>query len=161
MYGQNQLGEEYIVWSDDIISIDIGNGSYDSTQEEYIDWDQDGVRDVAESYIDENSNGSYNKAYSPYNSNSTSRKKEVGSADDYSFADELKEIIANFGVEYWYTDNFVVRGGYIYDKEGNIMNPTFGAGIKFDRYGFDFGYTAGKKDHARANTMFFSMTMDL
>ena len=47
------------------------------------------------------------------------------------------------------------------DREGNIMNPTFGAGIRFDKYGFDFGYTAGKKDHARANTMFFSMSMDL
>ena len=162
IYGQDlETGEEYVVWSDDIISIDIGDNFYNSDEEDHVDWDGDEVRDGAESYIDENGNGSYNKAYSPYNSNSTSRKKEVGSANDYSFEDELKEIIANFGLEYWYTDNFVVRGGYIYDKEGNIMNPTFGAGIKFDRYGFDFGYTAGKKDHARANTMFFSMTMDL
>ena len=64
-------------------------------------------------------------------------------------------------MEYWYTDNFAIRLGYIYDKEGNIMNPTFGAGIRFGQYGFDFGYTAGAQDHARANTMFFSISMGL
>ena len=70
-------------------------------------------------------------------------------------------IVANFGVEYWYTDSFVLRAGYIYDQEGKIMNPTFGAGIRFGQYGFDFGYTAGDQDHARANTMFFSVSMEL
>ena len=81
---------------------------------------------------------------------------EMGKYPGYKFEDELKELIANFGLEYWYTDNFAIRLGYIYDKEGNIMNPTFGAGIRFDRYGFDFGYTAGdKKKDARSNTLFF------
>ena len=41
------------------------------------------------------------------------------------------------------------------------MNPTFGAGIRFDKYGFDFGYTAGPQQHARANTMFFSVNIKL
>ena len=93
--------------------------------------------------------------------NNQNCKKEVGSKDDYSFSDELKELIANFGLEYWYTDNFVLRAGYIHDREGKIMNPTFGAGIKFGQYAFDFGYTAGDEGHARANTMFFSISMDL
>ena len=135
-----------------------GDGFRDLCED--IDTNGDGEWDGAEDYVDVNGNGSYNRAYSPYGGNE-SHQKEVGSADDYSFSDELKELIANFGLEYWYTDNFVLRAGYIYDREGNIMNPTFGAGIRFDKYGFDFGYTAGKKDHARANTMFFSMSMDL
>ena len=105
-----------------------------------------------------NGNGTFDTGYSATNDNGT---KEVGSGEDYTFADELKELIANFGLEYWYTDSFVLRAGYIYDKEGKIMNPTFGAGIRFGQYGFDFGYTAGDQDHARANTMFFSVSMEL
>ena len=49
----------------------------------------------------------------------------------------------------------------IYDIEGDISNPTFGAGIRLLQYGFDFGYTAGDQGHARANTMFFSVNMEL
>ena len=41
------------------------------------------------------------------------------------------------------------------------MNPTFGAGIRFGQYAFDFGYTAGDEGQARANTMFYSISMDL
>ena len=39
--------------------------------------------------------------------------------------------------------------------------PTFGAGIRFAQYGFDFGYTAGEQGHPRANTMFFSVNINL
>ena len=86
---------------------------------------------------------------------------EKGSGDNRSFTTELEEMVYNFGAEYWYTDNFVIRGGYIYDKEGKIKNPTFGAGIRFAQYGFDFGYTAGEQGHPRANTMFFSVNINL
>ena len=124
-----------------------------------IDWDNDGNHDSGETWDqDLNGNGTFDTGYSATNDNGT---KEVGSGEDYTFADELKELIANFGLEYWYTDSFVLRAGYIYDKEGKIMNPTFGAGIRFGQYGFDFGYTAGDQDHARANTMFFSVSMEL
>ena len=77
------------------------------------------------------------------------------------FTDEFKNMIYNFGLEYWYTDNFVLRAGYIYDDEGKVINPTFGAGIRLLQYGFDFGYTAGEQGHPRANTMFFSINMTL
>ena len=87
--------------------------------------------------------------------------REKGSGDDRSFSTELEEMVYNMGAEYWYTDNFVLRGGYIYDQEGKITNPTFGAGIRFAQYGFDFGYTAGEQGHPRANTMFFSVNIAL
>ena len=87
--------------------------------------------------------------------------KEKGSGKDRKFSDEFKEMIYNFGFEWWYTDNFAMRLGYIYDEEGDIKNPTFGAGVHFNRYGFDFGYTAGDKGHPRANTMFFSLSLGI
>ncbi len=86
---------------------------------------------------------------------------ELGSGDNRSFTDEFKNMIYNVGLEYWYTDNFVLRAGYIYDDEGKVINPTFGAGIRLVQYGFDFGYTAGETGHPRANTMFFSINIKL
>ena len=70
-------------------------------------------------------------------------------------------MIYNLGIEYWYSNIFVVRAGYIYDKAGDVKNPTFGAGIRYMKYGFDFGYTAGEQTDTRANTMFFSINMEL
>ena len=85
--------------------------------------------------------------------------KEKGNADDRKLQTEFQEMVYNLGVEYWYSKYFAIRSGYIYDYEGKIMVPTFGAGIRFGGYGFDFGYTAGEDDHPRANTMFFSINM--
>ena len=86
---------------------------------------------------------------------------EYGTGDDRNFSNELQEVILNTGFEFWYTENFVLRCGYIYDKEGDIKNPTFGAGIRFEGYGFDFGYTAGDKNHPRSNSLFFSVSAEL
>ena len=87
--------------------------------------------------------------------------KEVGSGDERSIKNEFIENVYNLGLEYWYTDNFALRAGFIYDEEGSIKVPTLGAGIRFGGYGFDFGYTAGEEGHPRANTMFFSINMEL
>jgi len=87
--------------------------------------------------------------------------EEKGTGEQRKFTDEFKEMIYNFGFEWWYTEHFAMRLGYIYDEEGKIKNPTFGAGIRFNKYGFDFGYTSGDKDHPRANTMFYSLTLGL
>ena len=88
-------------------------------------------------------------------------KIEKGSGENRSFTQELEEMVYNVGMEYWYTDAFALRAGYIYDFEGKIFNPTFGAGIRLLQYGFDFGYTAGEQGHPRANTMFFSVNIKL
>jgi len=108
---------------------------------------------------------SYNQEYSfkddQYGVFNPFGNKEKGTGEDRKFSDEFKEMIYNFGFEWWYTDNFAMRLGYIYDEEGDIKNPTFGAGVHFDRYGFDFGYTAGDKGHPRANTMFFSLSLGI
>ena len=86
---------------------------------------------------------------------------EKGSGESRKFKAELQEMIYNLGVEYWYSNIFVLRAGYIYDYEGKISNPTFGAGLRFAQYGFDFGYTAGEQGHPRSNTMFFSINIGI
>ncbi|MEE2859123.1 MAG: PorV/PorQ family protein [Candidatus Neomarinimicrobiota bacterium] len=104
----------------------------------------------------EDDNGKYGNE-----NESGNAKIEKGTGNKRKFTDEFKNMIYNFGLEYWYTDNFVLRAGYIYDDEGKVINPTFGAGIRLLQYGFDFGYTAGEQGHPRANTMFFSINMTL
>ena len=86
-------------------------------------------------------------------------QKEVGSSDDRSLSNELDKLVHNFGLEYWYSTYFALRSGYYYDKTGKISNPTFGIGLRFSNYGFDFGYTSGKPGHPLTNTMRFSMNM--
>jgi len=49
---------------------------------------------------------------------------------------------------------------HLYDKIGKINNPTFGVGLRFAGYGFDFGYTSGKPGHPLANTMRFSLNIE-
>ena len=87
-------------------------------------------------------------------------QKEVGSAKERTIKNELDKLVHNIGMEYWYGKYFALRAGYLYDKTGKIMNPTFGVGLRFANYGFDFGYTSGEPDHPLANTMRFSLNME-
>lgn len=87
-------------------------------------------------------------------------QKEVGSAKKRTIMNELDKLVHNVGMEYWYGKYFALRAGYYYDKTGKIMNPTFGVGLRFANYGFDFGYTSGEPDHPLANTMRFSINME-
>lgn len=85
--------------------------------------------------------------------------------NDEPIGTELKQITHNFGVEYWYNHMFALRVGGIYDEVGKLKMknglpiPTFGAGIRYANYGFDFGYTSGDPDHPLNNTMRFSLNM--
>ena len=82
--------------------------------------------------------------------------EELGNQSEGTLADELDTITHNVGLEYWYSNYFAIRTGYIYDKLGKIWNPTFGAGIHYGPYGFDFGYIYGETGHPLTNTMRFS-----
>ena len=91
---------------------------------------------------------------------------EDGDTKDGSFKNEIEKLTHNFGIEYWYSDLFAIRMGFIYDKPGNILVndkwpvPTFGAGLRYAGLGFDFGYTAGDAGHPRQNTMIFSLDIN-
>ena len=47
--------------------------------------------------------------------------EEKGTGEQRKFTDEFKEMIYNFGFEWWYTEHFAMRLGYIYDEEGKII----------------------------------------
>ncbi len=84
---------------------------------------------------------------------------EVGNRNEATIMDELDTITHNIGIEYWYSTYFAIRAGFIYDKLGKIWNPTFGAGIHYGPYGFDFGYIYGDEGHPLTNTMRFSLNI--
>ena len=86
--------------------------------------------------------------------------KEVGNSKDRSLSNELDKLVHNIGMEYWYGEYFAIRSGFYYDKTGKISNPTFGIGLRFAGYGFDFGYTYGETGHPLTNTMRFSLNME-
>lgn len=83
--------------------------------------------------------------------------KELVGLDD-PMSEEIKEAIENMGIEYWYGTYVSLRAGYIYDKYGDIKTATFGAGLQYSLFRFDFAYIPSSKDLALANTMRFSMT---
>ena len=87
-------------------------------------------------------------------------QKEVGNTKDRSINNELEKLVHNFGMEYWYSEYFALRAGYYLDQSGKISNPTFGVGLRFSGYGFDFGYTSGEPGHPLANTMRFSLNWE-
>ena len=131
----------------------------------YAHFEEDGIPGITEgdSFIrteDEDGNllDFNDPNYGIYNSDGV---KEKGSGDDRSFSDELDDMVYNLGFEFWYTDNFALRVGYLHDKEGNLKTPTLGAGIKFAQYGFDLGYILGKEGEPRSNTLLFSLNMSI
>ncbi len=77
---------------------------------------------------------------------------------DEPFQRELDKITRSVGLEYWYGDLIGLRGGYYHDKEGKVTYLTFGAGLKYSLYSFDFGYVAAEEGHPLANTMRFSLS---
>ncbi|MBN1464267.1 PorV/PorQ family protein [candidate division KSB1 bacterium] len=67
--------------------------------------------------------------------------------------------ILSGGLEYWYSDLFSLRAGYYWDEPGKVKYTSFGAGIQYHLYRFDFGYVAADEGHPLSNTMRFSLTI--
>lgn len=65
---------------------------------------------------------------------------------DEPFKQELRDIVTTMGLEYWYGTPgdflFALRTGFFYEDPsyGNRKFVTFGAGLRYDIYGFDFSY---------------------
>jgi hypothetical protein len=62
----------------------------------------------------------------------------------------LKSINTSVGFEYWYNNLIALRMGYFYEdpQMGNRNFLTFGAGIRYDIYGFDFSYISAKEENS-------------
>ena len=77
---------------------------------------------------------------------------------DARYWGRVKEAVENMGLEYWYGNSIALRAGYINDKEGEIQTPTFGAGLAYNMFKFDFAYIPSSEDLALSNTMRFSIS---
>ncbi|MGB4655283.1 MAG: type IX secretion system outer membrane channel protein PorV [Bacteroidales bacterium] len=85
------------------------------------------------------------------------------------FKEELQEYNVAAGVEYWYANQFALRGGFFYENKnkGGRSFATLGAGFKYNVIGIDVSYiipvvnyTTNSK-HPLANTMRFSLSFDI
>jgi hypothetical protein len=78
-----------------------------------------------------------------------------------SLEDRLNSFSHALGFEYWYGNLIALRTGYFYEHEsfGNRKFLTFGAGLVYDIFGFDFGYISDDDNSPLANTMRFSLSM--
>lgn len=89
-----------------------------------------------------------------------------------SFNNELRDIVTSMGLEYWYGTPgdflFALRAGFFYEDPsyGNRKFLTFGAGIKYDLYSFDFGYITTSvfkngENHPLSETLRFTIGIGL
>src|SRR5574338_411082 len=87
---------------------------------------------------------------------------------DESFKNELRDIVTSMGLEYWYGTPgdflFALRTGFFYEDPSYGIRKflTFGAGIRYDIYGFDFSYITtsvfkGGENHPLSDTLRFTV----
>ena len=69
--------------------------------------------------------------------------------------DEFEQIDFKMGGEYVYNNFMALRAGYSYDKDGDLITPTFGVGVIFDRINVDIAYY-GAVDNPMQDSMRFS-----
>ncbi len=78
--------------------------------------------------------------------------------------EELKEISYAFGLEYVYSKQFAVRGGYFTEDKtkGNRKYYTMGAGLKYNIFTLDFAYLIPQAggNNPMANTVRFTLSFD-
>ena len=76
--------------------------------------------------------------------------------------EELREINHSFGMEYWYADQFAVRGGYFYENptKGNRQYFSIGAGFRYNVFGLDLSYLIPTtQNNPLANTLRFTLSL--
>ncbi len=72
----------------------------------------------------------------------------------------IKKFTHSLGVEYWYSSLIALRAGYFFeDKDaGGRQFYTFGGGLRYSIFGFDFSYILGSvEDSPLSDTMRFSL----
>ncbi len=102
------------------------------------------------------------------------RKQGVVSSWAKSFGDapgggteELREVTASIGAEYWYKEQFAFRAGYFYESplKGNRRYATVGAGLKYNVIGLNLAYIfpsgSGISRNPLSNTVRFSLLFNI
>lgn len=79
--------------------------------------------------------------------------------------EELAEINIATGLEYWYNKMLAIRMGFFYENKnkGNRQYLNFGAGFRYNMFGFDISYLASVsgRNSPLANTLRFTLRFDL
>ena len=78
--------------------------------------------------------------------------------------EELNEITYSVGLEYWYRQQFAIRGGYFHEHEtkGNRKYFTAGVGLRLNVFALDFSYLIPvKQNNPLANTLRFTLGFEL
>jgi hypothetical protein len=82
------------------------------------------------------------------------------------FSEEIKEFQFSLGAEYWYNNQFALRGGYFHEDKtkGNRRYFTAGVGIKYNVFGLNFSYLVPtgntNNQNPLSNTLRFSLVFD-
>jgi Type IX secretion system protein PorV len=82
-------------------------------------------------------------------------------------SEELKEINASLGMEYWYNNQFAFRTGYFYENpsKGNRKYLTVGAGLKYNVFNLNFSYIfpsgSGTNRNPLSNTWRFGLVFNI
>ncbi len=109
------------------------------------------ILDFSKLLIKRNSDGSADPFYKAFFTSWT----------DKPFGTELREFVTGTGIEYWYGSPRMVglRVGYFYEDPqfGNRKFMTFGAGVRYDMFGFDFSYIAASDQHPLSDTLRFTL----
>jgi hypothetical protein len=81
------------------------------------------------------------------------------------FEEELKEIIVNMGMEYWYNKTFAGRLGYFLESrdKGNRKYLTVGLGFRKEKFGIDVAYIVptNRREHPLAETLRFTVMLQV
>ena len=80
------------------------------------------------------------------------------------FKEELHEITYSFGAEYWYNNQFALRGGYFHENstKGNRKYITACAGFRLKVFTIDFSYLMPlTQNNPLAHTLRFSLAFDI
>lgn len=80
------------------------------------------------------------------------------------FKEELREVTASIGLEYWYNNQFAIRTGYFHENasKGNRKYFTAGAGFTLKGFTIDFSYLMPTvSNHPLARTLRFSIAFDI
>jgi hypothetical protein len=101
------------------------------------------------------------------------RNKGVVSSWFSSFGDapgglseEIQEVNASLGAEYWYNNQFAFRAGYFYENpnKGNRKFFSVGAGLKYNVFALNFAYLfpsgSGVNRNPLSNTYRFGLVFD-
>ena len=79
------------------------------------------------------------------------------------FSEEIRELSYSVGTEYWYDNQFAIRGGFFYEdrSKGNRKFFTLGAGLRYNVFGLDVAYLIPlEQQNPLENTLRFTLHFD-